>query len=56
MVAEGRDEDLGFVLEAAECLAVEDAVAVALVFGADVRGRLWDGAAGGLGGLRGEWG
>ena len=36
VVAEGRDEYLGLVLEAAECLAVEDAVAVALVLGADV--------------------
>jgi len=56
VVAERRDENLGLVLEAAECLAVDDSVAVALVFGADVGGRFGDGASGGLGGLCGEWG
>ena len=55
VVAEWGDEDLGLVLEAAECLAVEDAVAVALVFRADIGRRFWDGAPGGLCGLRGEW-
>ena len=34
VIAGGGDEDLGLVLEAAECLAVDDAVAIALVLGA----------------------
>ena len=55
MVAERRDENLGLVLEAAECLAVDDSVAVALVFCADVGGRFGDGTSGRLGGLCGEW-
>jgi hypothetical protein len=37
MVAGGRDEDLGLVLEAAEGLGMEDAVAVALELSAVVR-------------------
>ena len=44
VVADGGDEDLRLVLEAAERLAVEDAVAVTLELGADGR-RLFGGFA-----------
>ena len=46
VVAQWRDEDLRLMLEPAERLAVEDAVSVALVFGADIGWRLGDGASG----------
>ena len=46
VVAKRRDEDLRLVLEPAERLGVEDAVAVALELGADIRWWFGDGASG----------
>ncbi len=54
VVAGGRDEDLRFVLQPAEGLAVDDAVAVALEVGAGGRGLFWPLAAAALRALRGE--
>ena len=54
MIAEGRDEDLGLVLEPAEGLGVDDAVAVALEVGAEGAGLLFDLAAAGEPGLDGK--
>ena len=53
VVADGGDEDLGLVLEAAEGLAVDDAVAVALERGAYGRGLFGGFAASGLVRFRG---
>ena len=51
VVAERCDEDLRFVFESSEGFAVYDAVAVALILGADVGGSLRDGSSGGTAGF-----
>ena len=56
VVAERRYEDLRLVLQPPERLAVDYAVTVTLVLGADIGRRLGDGTPGGTAGLRREWG
>lgn len=59
MVAHGGEEHLRLVFQAAKALAVDDAVAVALVAGAQVadgNGMGAPGASGGQGGVRGQAG